>query len=126
GAAILLLVAGGLLLHLRRRRRVAEAIGDPQLLTRLIGVDLRRVPWSRLLLVIGAALALAVAITDPRWGIGESEGSVRGGPVVLVIDVSSSMLVEDGSSTRLAAARAAAAGLVQELAGVPVGIVVFA
>ncbi|HEX6926489.1 MAG TPA: VWA domain-containing protein [Longimicrobiaceae bacterium] len=126
GAAILLLVAGGLFLHLRRRRRVAEAFGDPMLLTRLVGVDLRRVPWSRVLLVIGAAMALAGALADPRWGIGEADSSVRGGPVVLVIDVSSSMLVEDGTPTRLAAARTTAAGLVSELAGVPVGIVVFA
>jgi Ca-activated chloride channel homolog len=126
GIVLLLLLALAMWLYVRRRRRVAAAFGDPDLLARLLGTDLRRPPWRRLSLVLAAGAALAVALADPRWGSGAEAGMTAGGPVVLVIDVSNSMLVDDADPSRLAWARAAAARLTCELGNAPVGIVVFA
>lgn len=126
GVALVLLVGIGVLLFLRRRRQVAEAFGDPPLMARLLGVDLLRPPWGRIVLVLGGAVALAFALADLRWGRGDEAGMAAGGPVVLVIDVSNSMLVEDTRPSRLGWARAAAARLTRELGDVPIGIVVFA
>ena len=126
GLVLLLLLAATVWLYVRRRRRVAEAFGDADLLARLLGTDLRRPPWGRLALVLAAGAALAAALTDPRWGSGAAAGLTTGGPVVLVIDVSNSMLVEDASPTRLAWTRAAARGFTRELGDAPVGMVVFA
>jgi Ca-activated chloride channel family protein len=126
GTALLLLVGLGLWLFSRRRRRVVEVFGDPPLLARLIGTDLRQPAWGRIVLVLSGTVALALALADLRWGTGDTAGLVDSGPVILVIDVSNSMLVEDANPSRLAWARAAAAHLVRELGDAPIGIVVFA
>jgi Ca-activated chloride channel family protein len=126
GTALLLLVGLGLWLFSLRRRRVVEVFGDPPLLARLIGTDLRQPAWGRIVLVLSGTVALALALADLRWGTGDAAGLVDSGPVILVIDVSNSMLVEDANPSRLAWARAAAAHLVRELGDAPIGIVVFA
>lgn len=126
GGAVLALTLTGVVLWVRRRRRVARAFGDADLLARLLGADLRDIPWRRVALVAVSAAALAVALVDPRWGVGDDGSAASGGPVVLVIDVSSSMLVSDVEPSRLAWAQVTASELVQALGDVPVGIVVFA
>lgn len=126
GAVILTLVATGVALYVRRRRRVARGFGDPELLRRLTGIDLRRVPWRRVLLVLGGATALGIGLADPRWGESGLAGLSTGGPVVLVIDVSTSMLVDDAPPSRLAWAKMAAVRLAEALGDAPTGIVVFA
>jgi Ca-activated chloride channel family protein len=115
-----------LLLHLRRRRRVALALGDAELMTRLIGTDLRRVPWAAVLLVgagaiaIGASLHLAVGPESD-----ENEMPV-GSPVVLVLDASNSMMAADLAPNRLTAQRLAARRLLEASPESAFGIVVFA
>lgn len=112
-------------LYMRRRRRVARAIGDPRLIEQLGVEDLCRTPWVRVALVVLAAAALAAALTDPRWGEPET-AEARGGPVVVVFDVSNSMLAEDLAPDRLQRSRRAARAVAHAAAGAPVGIVAFA
>ena len=126
GGGVFAVVALGGALFLARRRRVARAFGDPEVLARLLGYDLIRVPRARIALLLAGALALAVALVDPRWGEGEEMFGQQGGPVVLVLDVSSSMLVEDQAPTRLGWTRVAAGAIARELGDVPIGLVVFA
>lgn len=120
------LVGLGLSRYLRRRGRFVREVGDPALLSRLLGVDFGRPPWRRVLLVLGAAVGLALALIDPHWGEGAGPLDRPGGPVVLVIDVSSSMLVEDVTPNRLALAREAARAIADEVVGAPIGLVIFA
>jgi Ca-activated chloride channel homolog len=118
------LVALGCALWVRRRRRVVAALGGPAAARRLLGEDLAHTPRRRLALVLAAALALGVAALDPRWGT--DAGARGGGDVVLVLDVSNSMLVEDAAPSRLELQRQAAHRLVRALPDARIGVVVFA
>lgn len=118
------LVGVGLLLWWRRRREVAEALGDPALVRRLAGTDLRRFPLRRAALLLPAAALLGVAAAGPRWGRAAEPGGANG-DVVLVLDASNSMLAEDVRPSRLEVERAAARVLVDRLAAGRVGLVAF-
>lgn len=118
------LLLAALLLWWRRRREVAEALGDPALVRRLAGTDLRAFPGRRAALLLPAGALLGVAAAGPRWG--NADAGARGhGDVVLVLDASNSMLVEDVAPSRLARERTLARALVDRLAGSRVGLVAF-
>jgi Ca-activated chloride channel family protein len=119
------LLLAALLLWWRRRREVAEALGDPALVRRLAGTELRRFPVGRAALLLPAGALLGVAAAGPRWGDFDP-GAARGrGDVVLVLDASNSMLVQDVAPSRLERERALARGLVERLGGSRVGLVAF-
>jgi Ca-activated chloride channel homolog len=113
-------------LYVRRRRRAAAALGSRPLVSRIAGLDLHAVPWRRISLLVLAALALGLAAADPRWGTAQDTAQVTGRHVVLVLDASNSMLVEDVAPNRLAQQRAAAHRLLRALANDRVGVIVFA
>lgn len=118
------LVLAALLLWWRRRRDVAQALGDPGLVRRLAGTDLRRFPGGRAALLVPAGALLGVAAAGPRWG--EAGRGVPGrGDVVLVLDASNSMLVQDVAPSRLERERALSRTLVDRLAGSRVGLIAF-
>lgn len=111
-----LLVAAALLLHARRARRVAMAFA---------GVG--GVPWVRMALALAGALAISGAILAAASAERAGDGVRRGGgAVVLVLDVSNSMLTRDVGPDRLTHLKSSARSIVTRLAGTPVGIVVFA
>jgi Ca-activated chloride channel family protein len=118
------LLLAALLLWWRRRRDVAEALGDPALVRRLAGTDLRRFPVGRVALMLPAGALLGVAAAGPRWGAAEG-GAPGRGDVVLVLDASNSMLVQDVAPSRLERERAIARTLVDRLAGSRVGLIAF-
>jgi len=126
-ALLLPLVVGvGIALAVRRRRRAADAFGEYPLVVRLAGRDPGAVPWLRVALLVPAAAALGIAAADPRWGRGGGDGAGMGGAeVVLVLDASNSMLVEDVRPNRLERQREAARALVRGVPESRVGVVVF-
>lgn len=113
-------------LYVRRRRRVAAALGERHLVRRLTSRDLHAIPWRRVAPMLLAALALGLAAADPRWGSAEEVMHTAGRDVVLVLDASNSMLVEDVRPSRLAQQRAAAHRLARALEHDRLGVVVFA
>lgn len=120
------LMAIALVLWWRRRREVSDALGDPRLVARLTGEDLRAFPAYRAMLLIPAAALLGVAAAGPRWGSVSDDSTPRHGDVVLVLDASNSMLVNDVRPSRLERERAIARELVAALPGSRVGVVAFA
>jgi Ca-activated chloride channel family protein len=76
-------------------------------------------PRDGALRVIGCALCLIVALAQPRWGRGPAPSLLPGHDVVLMIDVSRSMGVQDAVPSRLAVAVEAAESLVSALARGP-------
>jgi Ca-activated chloride channel family protein len=110
----------------RRRRDVAEALGDPALVRRLTGTDLHAFPWKRAALLVPAAALLGTAAAGPRWGTARDADVPRRGDVVLVLDASNSMLVQDVAPNRLEREREIARRLVARLGGSRVGVVAFA
>jgi len=108
-----------------RRARDLERFGDPALLARLSPLAdpaaVRRRGWMN-----GAALALAVvALARPQWGEAPAGRSQAGRDVLVLLDLSRSMLVSDLGTTRLEAAKRAAAAVLEASPGSRVGLVVF-
>lgn len=120
------LAALAVLAYARRRQRVAQALADGELLSRLGVADLTRFPRSRLVLIAGAAAALALAAAGPRWGVRVVEGTSTARSVVLALDVSKSMLATDISPSRLERERLFVRRLMREMPGDRLGLVAFA
>jgi Ca-activated chloride channel family protein len=88
-----------------------------------------RAPRDGTFWLIGCAACLIVAMAQPRWGHELSPPLPPGHDVVLAVDVSRSMAVEDAVPNRLALAIEVAGSMVKALAGDPanrVGLVAFA
>ena len=81
--------------------------------------------WSPLWLGLAALLA-AVALAGPRGGSASVRTESEALSVVLVVDVSKSMLAEDTPPSRLDRALREARRLVQDLSGDRVGLIAFA
>jgi Ca-activated chloride channel family protein len=75
-----------------------------------------RVPHDGTALVIGCVTCLIFALAQPRWGRLAASPLPPGHDVVLMVDVSRSMAVEDAVPNRLTAAVEAAESLVNALA----------
>jgi Ca-activated chloride channel homolog len=120
------LVAVAVLGYARRRRRVAAALGDAALVNRIGGGELTRFPLARMLCVAGAAASLGIAAAGPRWGVREVVDELSSMNLVLALDVSRSMLVEDVAPNRLEAMRIFVRRLARDLQGDRIGLVAFA
>ncbi|MGK7311373.1 MAG: VWA domain-containing protein [Candidatus Longimicrobiales bacterium M2_2A_002] len=118
--------AVALWLRVRRRRRVARALGEVALLERLGAGALARTPWARATLLVGAALALGLAAAGPRWGLESVEEETASASLVLALDVSKSMLARDVAPNRLERQRVVARRVLRELPGDRIGMVAFA
>lgn len=114
----------------RRRRADADAIGRPAAVAGLLTHPRPRRRWLGLTYPLAWAL-LAAGLAGPQWGTGEA-GVAVGRDVVVVVDLSRSMLAGDLADGRLArweAARDALKDLLDALArrgGHRVAVVVFA
>ncbi len=110
----------------RRRRHVADALGDPVLVERLGAGDLRRFPWTRLVLLTLAGSSLGVALAGPQWGLRVADQVTRSLDLVVAVDVSKSMYATDIAPSRLDAERLTLRRLLRDLPGDRIGLVVFA
>ncbi len=110
----------------RWRRGALGRLADSALLARIAPSVLGARTMLRAALVLVAMTLLAVALADPRGGESREEVEQRGVDLVVVVDVSRSMLAEDVSPNRLGRARQFAADLVEELGSDRVGLVEFA
>lgn len=109
-------------LEVRRRRSAQVALGGPQVThaRRHLG----SVAQATLFVV---AITLAVlAFARPRWGSEEIPLEQRGIDVVVVLDISRSMLAQDVLPSRAQASSAAVGELLTHLQGNRVGLVTFA
>ncbi len=112
------------LLEQRRSQRLGEFV-DAMLASRLlVGYDARvRRPlgWFTL----AGFLFLAVALAQPRWGETEVEVTRHSRDILVVLDVSPSMLAEDVKPNRLDWARQRVAMLADKLPGDRLGLIAF-
>jgi Ca-activated chloride channel family protein len=125
---ILPVVAILLALIRRQRRRRLVRFASPSAMTALFPRPSRWNIW----LTMGASLGVSMllfAIAGPRWGQTESPEVMPGRDVVILLDMSRSMLATDSAPTRFEQARAASWELVramQKQGGHRIGLVVFA
>jgi len=102
-----------------------ERFAEPELLDRLTG-DIRRggriIRSTFLLAALGLML---LALAGPRWGSHYQEVSQKGVDIMIVLDVSTSMLVSDVKPDRLERARREISDFIQVVQGDRVGLVAF-
>lgn len=110
----------GLALAARRRRRAAAASWSAALGAQAMKFG-RRSPLVLALVALLAALGMA----GPRWGTASRATESRALNVVIVMDVSRSMLAQDAQPNRLVRAGGLARRLVQDLVGDRLALVAF-
>ncbi|MDY6970786.1 MAG: VWA domain-containing protein [Thermodesulfobacteriota bacterium] len=122
---ILPLIALGLAVHGRQKRKAVERFADHALLTRLTGKEQRGRRFLKgLFLLIGVGMML-FALAGPRWGSHYQEVSQKGVDIIIAVDVSPSMLVEDIEPNRLERARREILDFLRVVRGDRVGLVAF-
>lgn len=111
---------------LRLRRRRLEKFGDESLVKELMPSYSRAKVWLRLSFFLLAFFFFTLGISRPQMGAILKEHKTRGAEVMLVLDVSNSMLAEDYSPNRLERAKLAISRMVDKLREDRIGLVVFA
>jgi Ca-activated chloride channel family protein len=123
---LLLPLLGVLLIWANTRRKVAlSRIGNPGLIQRLSdSINLRK-RRLKVALWLGAFFLLIISAARPVWGSLISVRVQEGVEVMVVLDVSSSMLAEDIKPNRLARAKLTISELMDKLGGNEIGLVIF-
>lgn len=119
------------LIHWQTVQRERDALEDFASESALAKMDVRPGADLRLargLLSLGALACLLIALAQPRWGTPTFDGiQAADGSLVIVLDTSKSMRVQDVHETsRFKAAQAVLDALLPRLAGWRVGVVAFA
>jgi Ca-activated chloride channel family protein len=110
----------------RARRRALERFAAQPLVDRLAN-SIRPVArrWKAVL-VVAVVLFTALAMAQPRWGFEWREVKHNGVDVMVLFDVSKSMLTEDVRPNRLTQAKYAVQDLLGKLRGDRIGLIAFA
>ena len=123
---LLPLAAMALIVQGRKKKRALQGFADPHLLDRLTAPEHRGRRFIKGLLLLLSLGLLLFALAGPRWGSHYEEVSQKGVDVMLLIDVSPSMLVEDVPPNRLERARREILDFIKVVQGDRVGLVAFA
>ena len=119
-AVVALIVQG------RKKKRAMQVFADPHLLDRLTALDHRGRRFIKALLLLLSLGLMLFALAGPRWGSHYEEVSQKGVDIMLLIDVSPSMLVEDIPPNRLERARREILDFIKVVQGDRVGLIAFA
>ena len=111
---------------LKLRKRRLEKFGDEALVKELMPSYSKAKVWLRLSLFLLAFFFFVLGISRPQMGAILKEHKTRGAEVMIVLDVSNSMLAEDYSPNRLERAKLAISRVVDKLMDDRIGLVVFA
>ena len=117
-------VVQGVVLKLRRRR--IRRFGDEELVNRLMPSYAKARTWVRLVLFSIGFFFFAIGLSRPQIGAKLKEHETKGAEIMIVLDVSNSMLAEDYSPNRLERAKLAISRLVDKLREDRIGLIVFA
>lgn len=109
----------------REKRKSMEALADPVLINRLAGEDQTGRRRLKGLFLLGALGLMLIAFAGPRWGSHYQEVQRKGVDIVVVVDVSPSMLVQDVKPSRLERAKREIFDFLKVVQGDRVGLVAF-
>ena len=108
-----------------RTRRIRK-FGDEELVRQLMPSSSRSKVWVRLTLFSIGFFFFAIGLSRPQIGAKLKEHETKGAEIMIVLDVSNSMLAEDYSPNRLDRAKLAISRLVDKLRDGRIGLIVFA
>jgi Ca-activated chloride channel family protein len=110
----------------RWKKRAFAAFGDKSVVTMMIPQVSFSRPWLKFILFIVAYAFLIVGAADPQIGSKMEEEKKKGADLMILLDVSNSMLSQDIPPNRLENAKRAIAQLIDNLHNDRIGIIVFA
>ena len=113
-----------LVLKLRKIR--LKKFGDPALVSQLMPSYSKSKAWLRLVLFSIGFFFFTIGLSRPQIGAKLKEHETKGAEIMIVLDVSNSMLAEDYSPNRLERAKLAISRLVDKLRDDRIGLIVFA
>lgn len=113
-------------LVLKFRAKRIRRFGDQTLVEKLMPSYSKAKVWLRLSLFAIAFLFFILGISRPQMGAILKEHKTRGAEVMVVLDVSNSMLAQDYSPDRLERAKLAISRMVDKLRDDRIGLIVFA
>ncbi|MDR1985015.1 MAG: VWA domain-containing protein [Prevotellaceae bacterium] len=121
---LLIIIYALLVMH---KRQLLSKIGNVNLLSQLMPDASRKRGWFKITLVCLAIFCIVIAIARPQTGSRiKKEETGEGTEVMLILDVSNSMLAQDFKPTRLERAKLAISRLVDRLKNDRIGLIVFA
>lgn len=115
-----------LMVEARKKKRALESFADAELLERLTGPVQKGRRFLKGFLLLMSLTFVLLALAGPRWGSHYQEVSQKGVDIMVLVDVSSSMQVEDVQPNRLERARREILDILRVLAGDRIGLVAFA
>jgi Ca-activated chloride channel family protein len=115
-----------LMVQHRRRQRAMDRFAEQTLLKRLTPEDHKGKRLLKALLLLFALGTLIFALAGPRWGSQYQEVSRKGVDIMVLVDVSRSMMVEDVKPNRLERATREIIDFLKVVEGDRVGLTAFA
>jgi len=114
-----------LIYEMRKKRIALQNFADQDLVARLTGEESRRKIILKNVLLVLTFILLVLAVAGPRWGSHYQEVKREGVDIMLLVDVSPSMLVEDVKPNRLERARREITDFLRVIQGDRVGLIAF-
>ena len=111
---------------LRLRRRRIRKFGDEELVEQMMPSYSVVKAWLRLSFFLTGFFFFVIGLSRPQIGAAIKEQETKGAEIMIVLDVSNSMLAEDYSPNRLERAKLAISRLVDKLRDDRIGLIVFA
>ncbi len=116
----------GLALWMGARKRRLRKLGDEALVTELMPSWSKSKRWVRSVLYSLAFFFFVIGLSRPQIGAKLKEYKVKGAEIMVVLDVSNSMLAQDYSPNRLERAKLAISRITDKLQGDRIGLIIFA
>ncbi len=111
---------------LKLRMRRIRKFGDEALVSRLMPSYSKGKVWVRLVLFSIGFFFFVIGLSRPQIGAKLKEHETKGAEIMIVLDVSNSMLAEDYSPNRLERAKLAISRIVDRLRDDRIGLILFA
>ena len=116
----------GMGLWLWGRRRRLRRFGDEALVNELMPSWSRGKLWVRTVLLSLAFFFFVIGLSRPQLGAKLKDHKIKGAEIMIVLDVSNSMLAQDYSPDRLERAKLAISRITDKLKDDRIGLIVFA
>jgi len=122
----LVVLAGIFWLYNSWKKKAVKRFGDEKLVDTLMPLRSRSKPYIKFVFVLFAFVLMVFGIVNPQVGSKLEKVKREGIDLMLVLDVSNSMLAEDIKPNRLERSKMAISSLIDKLEGDRVGIIIFA
>ncbi|MEE4258123.1 MAG: VWA domain-containing protein [Bacteroidales bacterium] len=108
------------------KRKAKKRFGDRQIVHTLMPNESKSKQYIKFILVLLAFIVFVIGIINPQVGSKLEKVKREGIDLMLVLDVSNSMLAEDIKPNRLERSKMAISSLIDKLQGDRIGIIIFA